>query len=68
MSSPKEQQPSQEPTKDDERRCPICQIGVMELIDAHYDLELEDAYMVPVKVVTYACTHCHYEEHEEGWE
>ena len=37
----------------------------MELVDTHYNLELEAEYCHPVEVKTYVCPKCGYEEQEE---
>lgn len=40
----------------------------MELVDSHYDLELEEEEGHPVRIDTYVCPKCHFEYPEEVWE
>lgn len=40
----------------------------MELVDSHYNLELEFEEGRPVKILTYVCPKCHWEQQIEEYE
>ena len=40
----------------------------MELVDSHYNLELEFEEGRPVKILTYVCLKCHFEQQIKEYE
>ena len=45
--------------------CPKCKTE-MELVDTHYNLELEAEYGHPVEIKTFVCPKCNHQEQEEN--
>ena len=46
--------------------CPVCKTE-MELVDTHFNIELELELGHPVEIETYVCSKCHFEQQVENY-